>query len=455
MAGTWGRAPDRSSRGKPSVELLALANRTRPRQHIQKTMQVLVIGAGVVGLSTAYYLHADGHQVTVVDGHAGAGMAASYANGGQLSYSYVAPLAGPGVLEKLPAWLTRVDSPVRLRPSLDPDLWRWCLRFALACNKRQSDITTRRLLALSTFSRALMHDFVDRESDIAFDYGKTGKLVVYRDSASFDGARRLLDYQRTLGCEQQSMSPDECLRVEPALAWLKESLIGGIYTASEDSGDCYRFCLGLEQRMRQAGVQFRFSTRITHLMKTGNDRVVAFAEKEALQADHIVVAAGVSSPQLLRPLDIRVPLYPLKGYSLTLPIANAAAAPTISVTDFQRKVVYARLGSRLRVAGMADLTGRDATIDTKRVSTLRTEAQAAFPYAGEYAIAEAWAGLRPATPTGTPILGATRYRNLWLNIGQGALGFTLALGCGKWIADLVSLAETWSDRCATQRTLFR
>jgi D-amino-acid dehydrogenase len=401
-------------------------------------MQILVIGAGVVGLSTAYYLQADGHQVTVVDGHAGVGLAASYANGGQLSYSYVAPLAGPGVLGKLPSWLMHGDSPLRFKPTLDLEQWRWCMRFVLACNARQSDLTTRHLLALSMYSRTLMHEFVERESDLQFDYGKTGKLVVYRDQASFDAARRLLDYQRTLGCEQQALSADECVKVEPALGRMAHDLTGGIHTPSEDSADCYRFCVSLEQRLQQAGTRFRFSTSITGFKQSDDGCMIAAAGNETLHADHIVLASGVSNPALLRPLGIRVPIYPLQGYSLTLPITDDRAAPTTSVTDFQRKVVYARLGNRLRVAGMADLTGRKPAFEARRVATLRAEAEAAFPNAGHYESAQPWSGLRPATPTGIPVLGPTRYRNLWLNLGQGALGFTLALGSGKLVADEIA-----------------
>ena len=408
-------------------------------------MKVLVIGAGVIGLSTAYYLQTDDHDVTVVDSSSGAGTMASYANGGQLSYSYVAPLAGPGVLGRLPAWLLRADSPVHFSPSLDPDQWRWCLNFMRACSQRQSDRTTRRLLSLSMFSRALMHEFVACEPDIGFDYANSGKLVLHRDPASFDRACRLLDYQRALGCEQQAMTAGECVSAEPALAHLARRLAGGIYTASEDSGDCYRFCIGLERRLRRAGVRFRFTTRISDLREDGAGRIGAFAGCEMLDADQIVVAAGTASAALLRPLRIRVPLYPLKGYSLTVNVKSEAAAPSISVTDFQRKIVYARLGDRLRIAGMADLNGQHATIDPSRVATLTAEAAAAFPEAGHYALAEPWAGLRPATPAGTPILGRTRYRNLWLNVGHGALGFTLALGSGKGVADRISGREPKSD----------
>jgi D-amino-acid dehydrogenase len=401
-------------------------------------MHILVLGAGVVGLTTAYYLRRDGYQVTVVDANEGVGLATSYANGGQLSYSYVAPLAGPGVISKLPPWLLRDDSPLRFRPTLDPDQWRWCIRFLSACTRQQSDLTTLRLLRLSFLSRALMHLFLEHEPQIDFDYARSGKLVLHRDAKSLDSARDLLEYQRSLGCEQAVLTVEECVRLEPALSELAKVLKGGIYTESEESADCYRFCLGLECRLREDGVKFQLGTRVTHLKRSGDACVRVFAEKDELQADQIVLALGAESASLLKSLNIRLPLYPLKGYSLTLPVAENAAAPRVSVTDFQRKVVYARMGGRLRVAGMADLTGRQPKVDPARVATLRSEAEEAFPDAGDYQAAEVWAGLRPATPKGTPILGPTPYRNLWLNMGQGALGFTLALGSAKVVSDLIA-----------------
>lgn len=401
-------------------------------------MHILVLGAGVVGLTTAYYLRREGYEVTVVDANEGVGLATSYANGGQLSYSYVAPLAGPGVISKLPPWLLRGDSPMRFRPTLDPDQWRWCIRFLSACTRQQSDLTTQRLLRLSFLSRALMHLFLQHEGQIDFDYARSGKLVLHRDAKSLDSGRDLLEYQRSLGCEQSVLTVEECVRLEPALSALAKVLKGGIYTQSEESADCYRFCVGLERRLRKDGVKFHLGMRVTGLKSSGDACVRVLAGTAELQADHIVLALGAESASMLKSLNMRLPLYPLKGYSLTLPVAENAAAPRVSVTDFQRKVVYARLGGRLRVAGMADLTGRHPKVDPARVATLRSEAEKAFPDAGDYQAAEVWAGLRPATPKGTPILGATPYRNLWLNIGQGGLGFTLALGSAKVVTDLIA-----------------
>ena len=401
-------------------------------------MHVIVLGAGVIGLTTAWYLRADGHQVTVIERNDDVASETSFANGGQLSYSYVAPLAGPGVLSKLPNWLWRQDSPVRFHPRIDPEQWSWLLRFVRACTHRQSEGSTRRLLSLSFFSRDLMDELLACEPGLSFDHRNAGKLVIYRTSAAFDAARRLLDYQRSLGCEQEALSADACIKREPALGHQATQLRGGIFTASEDSGDCYQFCAGMMRLLRKRGVTFRFGTAVTRLRRAAGRHVTASAGDEDIPADHIVIAAGASSVPLLGTLGIRVPLYPLKGYSLTVPLDAGAVAPRISITDYERKMVYARLGDRLRIAGMADITGRRADVDPRRVATLRAEAKAMFPDAADFDKAITWCGLRPATPKGLPIIDRTPFENLWLNIGQGALGFTLALASGRLIGDLVS-----------------
>jgi D-amino-acid dehydrogenase len=401
-------------------------------------MHVIVLGAGVVGLTTAWYLRADGHEVTVIERNDDVASEASFANGGQLSYSYVAPLAGPGVLPKLPKWLLRRDSPVHYRPRIDLQQWRWLVQFVRACTHRQSEESTRSLLSLSFFSRDLMNDLLAGEPHLKFDHANAGKLVVHRTSASFDAARRLLDYQRSLGCEQEALDADACVEKEPALAHLAGELRGGIFTSSEDSGDCYRFCVGLMRLLRKRGVAFRFGTTVTRLRRTSGRQVMASTGDEDLDADHVVIATGVSSVPLLGTLGIRVPLYPLKGYSLTAPLDGPAIAPHISITDYERKVVYARLGERLRIAGMADIGGRRPDINAGRIATLRAAAKAMFPGVADFDKAPAWCGLRPATPRGLPIIDRTSFDNLWLNIGHGALGFTLALASGRLIGDLVS-----------------
>jgi len=400
-------------------------------------MHVVVLGAGVIGLTTAWCLLRDGHQVTLVERNDGVALETSFANGGQLSYSYVAPLADPSVLPKLPPWLLRADSPLRFRPQLDLQQWRFCLAFLLACNRTQAERTTRQLLALSFYSRTLTRALVEHEA-LDFAYSRSGKLVIHVKQASFDAARRLLDYQASLGCEQQALDADACVQLEPALAHMRAQLVGGIYTPSEDAGDCYRFCVSLQQALTRAGARFSLGTTIERII-VEHGRVVAIDSSVGpISGDAYVLALGNRSVPLARTCGIHLPMYPLKGYSLTLPIESDAGAPRVSVTDFAQKVVYARLGESLRVAGMAEIAGYLAVADPVRVALLSAQASARFPLAGDYARARAWCGLRPATPKGPPLLGATQYNNLLLNVGHGALGFTLAMGSAQVVTDLLA-----------------
>jgi D-amino-acid dehydrogenase len=403
-------------------------------------MKVLVLGAGVAGVASAWYLWRDGHEVTVLERNDAVALETSFANGGQLSYSYVAPLASPSVIPKLPPWLLRRDSPLRFKPELDPDQWRWCLEFLAACNRRTADRTTERLLRLAFYSRELMHELVRTES-IDFDYVQNGKLVVHTQRDSFESARRLMEYQRKLGAEQRALDPPECVELEPALAAMSGRICGAIYTPSEDVGDTYKFCNELKRLMTVGPnpVTYRFGVEVQRLLPWHGRLMGVETSAGVMEADGYVMALGTNAPWLAKPLGVRLPIYPLKGYSLSLPVTDERAAPKISVTDYKRKVVYARIGDELRVAGMADLSGREAVIDVERVDQLVTEVKNAFPGATDFSSLRPWCGMRPATPKGTPILGATaRQRNLWLNVGHGALGFTLALATGRVVADLAA-----------------
>lgn len=403
-------------------------------------MNVLVLGAGVTGLAAAYCLARDGHAVTVLERRTGVALETSHANGGQLSYSYVAPLAGPGVIPKLPAWLLRADSPVRFRPRLDPHQWEWGLRFLAACNGRTADLSTRRLLLLSFLSRDLTRAVIEEER-IECAFRHAGKLVVHSDAPGFEAAKRLLGYQRDLGSEQEALTAAECLAAEPALGRIAHRLAGGILTRGEDAAECRLFCAGLEGAMRDGnlGVQFRFGVEARQILVAGGRVVGVATDAGVIEPDAVVMSMGVGATRLLRPLGIRAPIYPLKGYSLTLPITRDDAAPRISVTDYAHKTVYARLGRDLRVAGMADVVGYDTAFDTARLDLLVRQARDAFPDATDWRTLRPWAGLRPATPSWLPILGpAPGLPNLHLNIGHGGLGFTLAMGSGRVVADLLA-----------------
>ncbi|WP_454673611.1 D-amino acid dehydrogenase [Achromobacter pestifer] len=392
-------------------------------------MRVCVIGAGVVGVTSSYFLARQGHDVVLVDSQARPAEVSSYANGGQLSYSYVAPLAGPGVLSSVPGWLLRQDSPLRFRPRLDPHQWRWCLQFALACRASAAKASTAQLLGLSYLSRDVMHTLLAQE-DLDFGHLKNGKLIAYRSAAMLDKARAQVAYQAGHGAQQQVLDAAQTLAMEPALAAMGGKLAGAIYTPSEEAGDCRQFTEALFDRLQAMGnVECAMSNPVSGLQREGR-RVVAVNTRDGdIGADAIVLATGIGTRALLKPLGQDVPLYPLKGYSLSVPLSgDDAVAPRISVTDYERRIVYARVGAVLRIAAMVDIGSANADIDTARVALLKRQVHEAFPSL-DLRQAIPWAGLRPATPTGKPLIGRSQAAdNLWLNIGQGALGFTLACG---------------------------
>jgi D-amino-acid dehydrogenase len=401
-------------------------------------MRIIVLGAGVVGLATAYRLARDGHSVTVLEGEAQPGLATSRANGGQLSYSYVAPFAGAGVIGKIPGWLLDADGPMRFRPDFTRAQALWLLGFLRACNAATSAYTTAALLRLAYLSRDELHALLAREA-LDFAFARSGKLVVYSDSAGLEGAKRQMATQAALGSEQHALTAAECLTLEPALGHIGARLVGGIHTPSEEAGDCHLFCLGLERVLRRSNfdVTFHFNTRVTQLLTAGGRVVGAATAQGVHEADAFVLALGNGARALATPIGVDLPIQPLKGYSFTLPITGLA--PSISITDASAKVVYARLGDSLRVAGMADVVGLDTRFDNRRLDTLLRQAQATFPQASHWRELRPWTGMRPATPTGLPMLGPTaRWPNLHLNLGQGSLGFTLAMGSAAIIADLLA-----------------
>lgn len=393
-------------------------------------MQVAVLGAGIAGLAAAYLLHEAGHEVTVVD-RSGPAAGASGGNGGQLSYSYVQPLADPSIWGQLPKLLLSPDSPLKIRPQLDTGQWRWGAQFLMACNAARSRTTTQRLLALAAQSREVFERVRVREA-LQCDYAPTGKLVLYRAEEGFRAARAQMELQRLLGgAEQHAVDADEASRIEPALAQAARGAAGAIYTPSECAADCRKTCEELARVLRARGVRFLLG-RAVQALATRGDRVVAarLAAGEALEADVFVLSLGAASATLARPLGLRLPLYPLKGYSITADIAHDAAAPRVSITDAARKVVFARIGTQLRVAGMAELVGDDPSIPPQRIASLRDATEALFPGACDLRELRPWTGMRPATPTGEPLVGAHPRgpANLLLNTGHGALGFTLAFG---------------------------
>ena len=402
-------------------------------------MHITVIGAGIVGLATAWFLRKDGHTVTVIDRRESVGQGTSQANGGQLSYRYIAPLADPDVLPKVPGWMLQADSPIRFQPQFDGAQWRWIAAFMKACNANDKQRTVAALLPLSLLSQRLVNDWVDAEG-MDFDFRRNGKLVVYRDAAGFRSARTLIESRPELASQQHALDRTACLALEPAIAGMGADVVGGIHTPSEEAGDCLKLCQALTARMREGDnpVEFLLGKTVEALL-VRDGRLGALRTPEGeVATEACVVAGGVESVALLQPLGIDIPVYPLKGYSISAPITDAAKVPEISVTDFQRKIVYARLAGHLRVAGMADIVGHDESLQPDRLATLTRETRDNFGAGLRLDSVAPWAGLRPATPTGRPIVDATGVPNLWLNLGHGALGFTLAAGCAQLIADRIS-----------------
>lgn len=398
-------------------------------------MHVCVLGAGVVGLATAWQLNREGFEVSVID-RAMPGAGASGGNGAQLSYSYVQPLADPAIWRQLPKLLLSPSSPLKLRPRLDPLQWRWGMAFLAACKAATSHETTARLLALAALSREA---FDEMRADVApdCDFSATGKLVLYDSASALDGARRQLELQRTMGSEQRLVTPEECTAIEPALASYRGRIAGAIHTPSECAADCLKVCTELERVLRARGVRFMLGTDVRGFDAREGRVAAARTEAGDVEADAFVLALGAASHRLGRQLGADLPVYPLKGYSITVDVdAAPGAAPTVSVTDSARKVVFARIGSRLRIAGMAELVGHDASIPATRIEALVEATRNVFPGASRLEALHPWTGMRPATPTGVPIIGrlANAPSNMLFNTGHGALGFTLAFGSARRIA---------------------
>jgi len=405
-------------------------------------MDVVVVGGGIVGLASAWYLQRAGHAVTLVEARDGVGLGTSFANGGQLSYRYIAPLADPEVLAKIPAWMLRSDAPVRFRPAFDPAQWRWIASFLQACNRRASSYSVATLLPLSLYSRGLVAELA-ADPRFDFDWRRNGKLVLHRQRGSFEAARRLLEREPELASQQQALNAEQCVALEPSLARIGRDIAGAIHTPGEEVGDCFALCRAFARALSESArpVHFLLAERAERIEAAGGRFAALLTDRRRIRADACVIASGVRAGALLRPLGIDVPLYPLKGYSISPRVRSEHGVPALSVTDFQRKIVYARLGGRLRVAGMADIVGYDESLRPARIATLKREVAAHFGAALDLDDLAPWAGLRPATPTGRPIVGESSLRGLWLNLGHGALGFTLAAGCGRLLAERLAGRE--------------
>jgi D-amino-acid dehydrogenase len=404
-------------------------------------MKVAVFGAGVVGTTAAWYLAAAGHEVSVYDRQPGAALETSFANGGQISVSHSEPWANPTAPLQVLKWIGREDAPLLFRPRADPDQWLWGLRFLIECLPARARRNTEAAFALAMYSREALRE-LRRETGIRYDCLERGILHLHTERNLFRHAHREAELLRARGFDAEVKSAEECVAIEPALAHAQRLLCGGVYTPSDESGDAHLYTQRLAELARARGVSFRWCVSVRRIEVEGGSvtRVAIDDEvgiEESVRADAYVVALGSYSMPLLRRTGIAVPIYPVKGYSVTIPLDETSEAPTVSLTDHARKLVYSRLGDRLRVAGTAEIAGYDTEINEARCRALIRRTLELFPKAGDAASAQFWTGLRPATPSNQPLIGRTRYANLYLNTGHGTLGWTLACGSGKALADII------------------
>ncbi len=404
-------------------------------------MKIIVLGAGVVGTTTAWYLNQAGHEVTVVERQPGVGLETSFANGGQISASHAVPWANPGAPLKILRWLGKEDAPLLFRLHADWQQIRWGLQFLRECTPGRTRDNIRSLVKLGLYSRDRLRA-LRAETNIQYDHLERGILHFFTDQREFEAGVKASQVMNQFGLKVAALSAKECITLEPALAVAEAKLAGGTYTASDESGDAKLFTERLAALAEQRGVVFRFSTHVTDLART-NDRItgvmVRFEAGETieLKADAYVVALGSFSPLLLKPLGVHILVYPAKGYSVTFPIRPGSLAPTISLTDEAYQMVFSRLGERLRIAGTAELNGYNTELNQARCENILRRALELFPDVGDRSEAKFWTGLRPATPNNIPYVGKTKYGNLFLNTGHGTLGWTLACGSGKLLSDIV------------------
>ncbi|MBX3650973.1 MAG: D-amino acid dehydrogenase [Burkholderiales bacterium] len=404
-------------------------------------MRVIVLGAGVVGTAAAWFLNRAGHEVTVVDRQPGAGLETSFANGGQISVSHAEPWANPSAPLKVLKWLFREDAPLLFRPRPDWAQLRWCLDFLRECTPGRTRHNIAQIVNLGLYSRHALQD-LRAGTAIRYDHLERGILHFYTSQQEFDAAQEPARIMREFGCQLEMKTPDECVAIEPALTSARGRLAGGSLTPSDESGDAHLFTVRLAELCTQRGVRYHYDTTILAL-ETAGERIegVRVRDREGsrlMKADAYVLALGSYSTALAAPLGIRLGIYPAKGYSVTMPVADPARAHTVSLTDDEYKLVFSRLGDRLRIAGTCELNGYDTALNETRCRAILRRVESLFPGAGNASSAQFWTGLRPATPSNVPCIGATRYPNLFLDTGHGTLGWTHACGSGKAIADIVS-----------------
>ncbi|WP_027549519.1 D-amino acid dehydrogenase [Bradyrhizobium sp. WSM2254] len=400
-------------------------------------MKVLILGSGVIGVTSAYYLARAGHEVTVVDRQPEPALETSFANAGEVSPGYSSPWAGPGVPVKAVKWLLMKHGPLVIRPKLDPVMWVWLLKMLRNCTSARYAVNKSRMIPIAEYSRDCLRD-LRRDIGIQYDERSQGTLQLFRYQAQLDGTGEDIAVLKQYGVPFEVLSREGCIAVEPALAGVKEKFAGGLRLPQDETGDCHMFTQALAKHAQALGVRFMFNTGIDRIVTDGA-RVSGVATSAGLlQADAYVLALGSWSSRLAAPLGISLPVYPVKGYSITVPIKDASGAPESTVMDESYKVAITRLGNRIRVGGTAEISGYSSKLYDARRATLDHSLTELFPRGGDLSKATFWSGLRPMTPDGPPVIGPTQYANLHLNTGHGTLGWTMSCGSGRVLADMLS-----------------
>ena len=400
-------------------------------------MHVAVLGSGVIGTTIAYYLARDGHQVTVLDRQPGPALETSFANAGEVSPGYSSPWAGPGVPIKAIKWMLMTHSPLVIWPLLDAAMWRWGWSMLMNCTERAYRLNKSRMVPIAEYSRDCLKQ-LRADTGVAYDERTQGTLQLFRTQKQLDGIAKDIEILKDYKVPYEVLDRAGFCRVEPALAHTQQKFVGALRLPNDETGDCYKFTQRIAALAQEAGASFRFNTPVEGFeVERGRISGVRTAAG-LLRADSYVCALGSFSPQMLRPIGIKLPVYPVKGYSITVPITEAAYAPESTIMDETHKVAVTRLGDRIRVGGTAELAGYNLALREPRRRTLEHVVTDLFPRGGDVARAEFWCGLRPMTPDGTPVVGPTPYPNLYLATGHGTLGWTMAAGTGRVIADLLS-----------------
>ena len=400
-------------------------------------MKVVILGAGVVGVTTAWYAAQAGHDVTVVERQSAAALETSFGNAGEISPGYASPWAGPGIPQKAVRWLLMRHAPLILKPQLDAEMIGWLLSLLRNCTSQRYALNKSRMVRLAEYSRDQL-DALRQAVPIAYDERMQGTLQLFRKQSQLDGVAKDIEVLREYGVPYEVLDRAGCERAEPGLRHSAAEIIGGLRLPNDETGDCFKFTQALAALCAERGVKFLYDTRVERLRADAGGVQGVVTDKGELTADAYVVAMGSWSPRLVRPLGLNLPVYPVKGYSITAPIVDADRAPESTLLDESYKIAITRLGDRIRVGGMAEVSGFATTLDPRRQRTLEYSLGTLFPGAGDASKATFWSGLRPMTPDGTPVIGATSIPGLYLNTGHGTLGWTMACGSGRVMADLLS-----------------